>query len=222
MLAHAGTIRATGRFAEVAVGMLAGRPAAEAAFQSLSADIVHVVPFFLEDGFFTRIAIPNLILPLTRSTRLVRFCPPVGAHDGIAGLMEARLLAHCDAFGSDPKRLSVVVAGHGSTRHPGKAQGLRGHAARLESGGRFGWVRVAHLEETPLVADVLASGRGHAVAVIGYLANEGVHATADLPAAIAAERAARGMDWPPVYDLGTIGGDPGLADLIVDLVTRFV
>ena len=67
-----------------------------------------------------------------------------------------------------------------------------------------------YLEEAPFVAEALASARGHVVAVVGYLVNEGMHATKDLPDLIAAERDQRGTHWPPVHDLGSIGADAAM------------
>jgi len=219
LLAHADAIIASNRFREVKVGMLLGEPNATAAFNTLVCPVVHVVPFFLDDGYFTRIAIPDLLLPLASASRVLRFCQPVGLHDGIAALLEARLIRHCEMFGTDPKCLSVLLVGHGSAQTPGRGRATRRHAAKLEEGGRFGWVRVAYLEEAPFVPEALANARGHVVAVIGYLANEGAHATRDLPSLIAAERAERGTNWPPVHDLGAIGSDAGLPGLIIDQVT---
>jgi sirohydrochlorin cobaltochelatase len=219
LLAHAEVIRESGRFGEVRVGMLLGEPSVASVIGTLTAPIVHVVPFFLDDGYFTRIAIPDLLLPVASTSRVIRFCPPVGSHDGIAALIEARLVRHCEMFGTDPQSLSVLLAGHGSSKVTGRAQNLRRHAATLETGGRFGWVRIAYLEEAPFVAEALSRARGHVVAVVGYLAIEGVHATKDLPRLIAEERSLRGAHWPPVHDLGTIGGDEALPGLIMDQVT---
>ena len=219
LIAHAEVIRESGRFSEVKVGMLLGEPDVSSVFATLTAPVVNVVPFFLDDGYFTRIAIPDRLLQLTSGSRVIRFCPPVGLHEGIATLLETRLVRHCEMYGTDPKSLSVLLVGHGSAKGPGRARALPRHTKALESGGRFGWVRIAYLEEAPFVAEALASTRGHVVAVIGYLANEGMHATKDLPRLIAAERAARGTNWPPVHDLGTIGADEVLPSLIMDQVT---
>lgn len=219
LLAHAEIIRKSGHFGEVKVGMLLGEPDVNAVFATLSAAVVHVVPFFLDDGYFTRIAIPERVLPLSSGSRVIRFCPPVGLHDGISTLIETRLLRHCEMFGNDPRSLSVLLVGHGSAQGPGRARALQRHAAALEARRLFGRVRVAYLEEPPFVAEALASARGHIIAVVGYLANEGAHATEDLPALIAAERALRGVNWPPVHDLGTIGADEALPRLIIDQVT---
>ena len=216
---HAEVIRRSQHFSEVKVGMLLGEPNLAAVVATLSTSIVHVVPFFLDDGYFTRIAIPDLLLPLASEQRVIRFCQPVGSHDGIAGLLEARLLRHCEMFGIDPKFLSVLLAGHGSAQNPGRARLLKHHATTLQTLGRFGWVRIAYLEEAPFVTKAMANARGHVVAVIGYLANEGMHATRDLPVLIAEERVQRGTHWPPVHDLGSIGADEAMPRLIMDQVT---
>ena len=76
VLTHASAIRRMDRFGEVAVGLLAGEPNVTRVFDSLIASVVHVVPFFLEDGYFTRMAIPGLLLPRVSASRVVRFCPP--------------------------------------------------------------------------------------------------------------------------------------------------
>ena len=222
LLAHAAAIRESGVFAEVAAGTLAGEPDMVTAFDNLTAPVVHVVPFFLEDGYFTRIAIPDRLLPRVSQSRVIRFYPPVGSHDGFAALLAARLARHCEMFGIEFRSLSVILAGHGSSRNPGRTRRLRQHAKLIEGLGRYGWVRTAFLEESPFLSETLAAERGHVVAVIGYLANEGMHATVQLPELIAAERALRGTNWPPVHDLGCIGGDAILPRMITDLVTRTI
>jgi sirohydrochlorin cobaltochelatase len=218
LLAHAEIIRETGRFAETKVAMLFGEPGLPSAVATLRAPVVHVVPFFLNDGYFTRIVIPNLLLPLASASRVIRFCPPVGSHDGVATLIEARLLDHCEMHGTDPKSISVLLVGHGSAQSPGRARTMQRHAATLETGGRFGWIRVAYLEEAPLVADALAGARGHVVAVVACLTNDGMHAAQQLPCLLAAERDERGTHWPPVHDLGSIGADEAMPQLIMDQV----
>lgn len=218
LLAHAEVIRDTGHFAEVKVGMLFGEPRLTSIVATLRAAVVHIVPFFLNDGYFTRIVIPNVLLPFASASRVIRFCSPVGSHDGVAALIEARLLEHCETHGTDPQLLSVLLVGHGSAQSPGRARTLVRHAATLEASGRFGWVRVAYLEEAPLVADALASARGHVVAVVACLTNDGMHAAQQLPCLIAAERDERGTHWPPVHDLGSIAGDDAMPQLIMDQV----
>ena len=69
--AHAAALRARARFTEVAVGVLSGTPAAADALARLTAEAVHVVPFFMEDGYFTRTAIPAALRAAGSARRCV-------------------------------------------------------------------------------------------------------------------------------------------------------
>ena len=42
--------------------------------------------------------------------------------------------------------------------------------------------------------------------------------SSELPCLIAAERDERGTHWPPVHDLGSIGADEAMPQLIMDQV----
>ena len=209
--AHADTLRALGHFNEVGVGFLNGAPAAAEALAALGSRTIHVVPFFMEDGYFVRVAVPRALAGQPAGS--LRFCPPVGTHEAMAKLMEARALRGCP----DPQRVTLVLVGHGSARSPGRPMALHRHAEQVRGFGRFAAVHVAFLEEPPLVADVLAATRGSAVAVVGVFAGEGMHASDDLPALIDAERSRRER---PVLDLGSVTEDAGMLALILDQVAR--
>lgn len=68
------------------------------------------------------------------------------------------------------------------------------------------------------MADALRGWRGLPVAVVGFFAGGGGHVRDDLPAALAAERMARGKSGPPLADLGTVGDDPAMVRIILDQV----
>ncbi len=209
-LLHAGTIRAQGPFAAVAVGFLQGSPSPAEALGRLGPRTVHVVPFFMEDGYFTRVAVPASLAGAGGAD--IRLYPPVGVQDGMAALIEARIAAACP----DTRAISVILVGHGSARSPGRPLALHRHADRLRGTGRFAGVRVAFLEEAPFVADSLAATEAASIALIGVFAGEGLHVRDDWPNLIAAGRARHG---PIIHDLGTIGDDPGLAALMREQVT---
>lgn len=206
---HADSLRS--EFAEVGVGFLNGGPSAADALAALRAGVIHVVPFFMEDGYFSRVAVPKALASAREGD--LRFCPPVGTHAGMAHVIESRVLRGAAGRGL----VEVVLVGHGSATSPGRTMALHGHAERLRDLGRFSRIRVAFLEEAPLVADVLASARGTVVAVVGVLAGEGLHVRDDLPRLIAA---ARGRLGDGLLDLGSVGEDPGMARLILDRVVR--
>ena len=198
VLAHAASIRALGLFAGVAVGFLSGSPSAMEALESLGQRRVHVVPFFMEDGYFTRVAVPEALAGATGP----RFYPAIGTHPGMVGLIQVRLAHHAPS--------DIILIGHGSAKSPGRRMALHDHAERLGA-------RVAFLEEPPFLPDALAMAKGPGVAVLGLFAGEGGHVRDDLPALIEAGRARFGEG---LIDLGSIGDDAGIVDLILDRIVR--
>jgi sirohydrochlorin cobaltochelatase len=214
---HAAILRAERHFAAVAVGLLNGAPPAAAALAAVASRVVHVVPFFMEQGWFVREAIPRALAEGPRHE--LRYHDPVGVHPGIADLAAARVQRAC---GTDAVRFAVLLVGHGSKRAPGRPMALHRHVAALSATRLFGQVRAAFLEEPPLVADALRDWRALPVAVVGFFAGEGGHVHDDLPAFLLAEQAARGGTGAPLLNLGVIADDPAMPRIILDQVARGV
>jgi sirohydrochlorin cobaltochelatase len=209
--AHAETLRHGGYFAEVATGWLSGGPSARDALASVCARTVHVVPFFMEDGWFVREAVPAALRGVGR---VLRFHPPVGVHPDMAVLAAARVERACGSSAG----LSVLLVGHGSARSPGRRMALHRHADWLAGTGRFVRARAAFLEEPPLVADALAEWRAEPVAVLGFFSGEGGHVRNDLGQILRKERAQRIGAGTGLIDLSLIADDPGVPDIILQQV----
>ncbi len=238
--AQAEALRATGRFAEIAVGFLAGTPTPAEALASLSAPTIHVVPFFMEDGHFTRVALPRALglnLPAVGDPPAVDGPtlppPPLRGRAGVGGLTapskpEPHLIQH-PPIGVHPNFPALLVTriraatpigailllAHGSARAPGRITAAHRHAAALRD--MFPIVEIAFLEEPPFVPDALTRIGDRPTAVLGLFVNHGTHARDDMPALLQAAQAGR---TTPLLDLGIIGDDPGLGALILDLVDR--
>jgi len=211
---HAARLRATGLFAAVSIGVLSGEPNAAQALAALDASKIHVVPFFMSDGYFAQTALPRALGPAAATPR-VRICAPVGSHPGLAKLIAARALRHAKAAKISPARLSLLVIGHGSRTAPASARTTRLHATAVAALRHFASVNVAFLEETPTLADALQKTPPEPLAVLGLFAAEGLHGGADVPGLIAAARRQRDVSFPPLLDLGVIGDESGMADLIL-------
>ena len=220
MRGHADALR--GSFDEVEVAVLNGAPSVADALGRIDAPVVRVVPFFMEDGYFSRVAVPRAVV-LAEADRsgdgaaLPRtiLCPPVGVHDALAGVIERVALAACADLGVPSHVAAVVVVGHGSASEPGRALALHRHTSRVASTTLFARVEAACLEEAPLVADVLASLRTHPVVAVGFFANEGGHVREDLPGLVATEIRAR-PNGPVVRVGGSVIEDPAIAAVILD------
>lgn len=211
MLRHADRLRVAGRFAEVAAGLLNGMPSVAEALAGITAGTIRVVPYFMEDGYFARIAVPRAL-----GDRKAVLCPPVGVHDGMAGLIERQALAACERSGIPSRDAAILVAGHGSSSAPGRAMALHRHASRTAATGLFARVEAACLEESPFVADALSGLRAHPVVVIGFFAGEGGHVRDDIPALIAAEVAVRGDAGFAVRFSGSVTDDAAMIEIIED------
>ena len=212
MRQHAEAIRMRGWSVEIAV--LNGQPTVADALVRLDSASVRAVPFFMEDGYFSKIAIPGAVDAVAPGA--VRYAEPVGVHHAIAAIMLRQALAGCAALGVSPGSAALVAIGHGSSRSPGRALALHRHCSRVADTAGFAAVRAACLEEAPFAADVLAALRSYPVVVTGYFANRASHVLEDVPALLAAEQAARGPGGLPVRFQGCVADDPAMADIVLE------
>jgi sirohydrochlorin cobaltochelatase len=210
-------LREAARFKQVEIALLNGPPSVHDALERIEAPVIRVVPFFMEDGYFSRVAVPHALAASgALADRPALLCPPVGIHDGMAGLIERHALAACESRGIPSRTAAVVVVGHGSASAPGQALALHRHTSRVAATELFARVEAACLEEPPFVADALQGLRTHPVVVIGFFANHGGHVRNDVPALVAAEQALRGDPAFAVRFHGSVTDDPPMIDIIID------
>jgi sirohydrochlorin cobaltochelatase len=222
MRGHADALRALGHFAQVETALLNGAPSVAEAMARIDAATIRVVPFFMEHGYFSRVALPRALdtarASHTGSPQII-ICAPVGVHDGIAGLIERQALHACTALGVASHSAAILVVGHGSSSAPGRTLALHRHASRVAATELFARVEAACLEEAPFVSDALHGLRSHPVVVIGFFANHGGHVRDDLPALIAAEQAVREDTVQAVRFHGCVTDDPAMTEIILDTTT---
>ena len=212
MRLHAQALRMRGWRVEIAV--LNGQPTVADALARLGSASVRAVPFFMEDGYFSKIAIPRAVEAVVPGA--VRYAEPVGVHDAMAAIVVRQALAGCAALGVAPGSAAVVAIGHGSSGSPGRTLALYRHCSRAADASGFAAIRPACLEEAPFAAGVLAALRSYPVVVTGYFANRASHVLEDVPALLAAERAARGAAGLPVRFQGCVADDPAMADIVLE------
>jgi sirohydrochlorin ferrochelatase len=216
LVRHANALRSTGRFGEVAAAaLIGGSETPAAALARLTRDTAVIVPVMMCAGWTTRQVIPQA-LGLGAGGAAVRrtvVCDPLGLHPAFAALM-ARRAADCAAlFGVSAASVTLLLIAHGSTKSAASQQATEAQAARIRAMGRFRGVTTAFLEQQPRLADVLATLVRPVIAV-GCFAAPGHHATVD-SAVILQTQAAGG-----VIDLGPIGDDPAIPDLIQQMVVE--
>ena len=97
--------------------------------------------------------------------------PPIGTHDGMAGMIERQALAAALHLASRPAGAAVLVVGHGSASAPGRALALHRHAARVASTALFAGSKRPAWKRRPSSPTRCAMLRAHPVVVIGFFAN---------------------------------------------------
>ncbi len=217
-------IRARGLFAEVQECFWKEEP--QLSLDLVRAETVYVVPNFAGEGTYTRRLIPEKLgLEGTVSAvagRRVIYCEPVGCHPAIPQLLVRRAEELCAGQALDPRRVALLIVGHGA-RHGGVSRTPEAVAAAVRASGRFAEVAAVYIEQEPRVADWPAAVGAASVIVAPLLISEGMHASEDLPplfglsVPVGGPSAAAGRT---VWLMGGIGRDPEVADVILDQVRR--
>ena len=163
---------------------------------------VFVVPYFAGLGKHTEQLIPER-LGLSGNTE-VRYCPPVGCHPALPGLIHRRALAAA----GDPANTSLLLIGHGS-REGGANRTPETIAETLRSLGGFAEVATAYLEQAPFAADWRKLVRFPKMVAQPLLLSAGMHASEDLPPLFAGSDAVL---------LQGIGEEEEIAAMILDQI----
>ena len=127
---HAEALRARGIFAEVAVGFLNGAPSAGDALAGLTARVVHIVPLFMEAGYFTTVAVPRAlgleaVPPAPHPADLI--LAPGHPSSSTSGHASSLFLGH--ASSSSSGHASSSSSGHA----PSSSSGLTGGSVAAQS-----------------------------------------------------------------------------------------
>jgi len=218
-------LRASGRFAQVALGFWREWPGLRGALAGLSTDRAVVVPVFMAKGWFTTHVVPReLGLDVAGANRPgppeVRVTRPIGASEAMSELVEAMAL---ERLGEAASQAAVVVAGHGTARSPRSGDSVRQVVEALRHRGRFGSVEAAFLEQAPGLAEVVGALEADRVLVVPFLVADGPHRAIDMATAIGLP--AHPDDQPiPVgartmWLTPSVGTHQCIADLVIKLVT---
>ena len=212
-------------FDEVAVAFHQGEPRFDAVLDELESDAVTVVPVMTSAGHYADVVLPEaLALNRRRAAVRLRVTPPVGSHAGIAPLVARRVSELLRDFGLLRGETVLLLAGHGTRRHPASrdttlqlAETLRRRRVASEVGAGF-------LDDEPGLPETLASSGCGPVIVLPFLIGGGTHAADDIPRAIGLEPGeaplAGRMDGRLVVVDHPVGTLPGIVDVIVDLARR--
>ena len=186
---------------EIRVGCLRGVPTIEDATRSLQPDDM-IVPLLMARGFIHAAIgsrIPAHLHPC--------MTPPLGEHPGLPQFVRARAIALSPA----PGRSTLLLIGHGTTKHQGADKIVLAHARLAENWG-FARVRTAFLDAPPFLPDVVSEICDETVA-IGYFMDPGPHGVDDVRDALAP------LGVGATYS-GPLGTEPDIRSIIAGLVAQ--
>jgi sirohydrochlorin cobaltochelatase len=211
---HTQALRAMGTFAAVHTALLVGGAPPAQALRQIGHETIAVMPVMMCAGWTTAKMVPDA-LGLRGGSRpghgTVVTCEPLGLHPGLARLIADRAADQAAAFGISTAAATLLLVAHGSQRSTASFDATERQAARLRAMGRFRTVRTAYLEQAPRPAHRPAAAVVPVI-IAGLFAAPGHHATRDVAAALAA------CPRPFVRYLGPIGDDPGVAQLLWEII----
>jgi len=221
---YAEEIRRRRLFDEVAVAFHQGEPGFDTVLDELTADEVTVVPFMTSAGHYSETVLPAGLARNRRYPEIrLRQTPALGTHPGVAALIARRVTQLLRNQGLTRDAVSLVLVGHGTTRHPGSRTATVHLAETLELRRVAGQVLAGFIDDDPPVDQVLGRARHEVALVIPFLIGGGIHALSDLPRALGTSDQAS----PGTRETGTrvlldeaVGSYPGLVELVVDLARR--
>lgn len=210
LLAHCAVLRDSGRFAHVAAGVLKGDPSLDDALAAAArsgASRVVVYPVFMADGFFVRTRLAERVAAADLPQPWEIF-PPLGIDPELPQIVLNHAVQAAHGAGFAPAASRLLLVGHGSKFGPASADATRTAAAAIAEANVFAGLDTAFLEEPPSVEHVLQAARRQPVVVSGFFSGDGMHASDDVPAAIAKSRCSA------VY-AGSVGNDSAISALIL-------
>jgi sirohydrochlorin cobaltochelatase len=203
--------------AEIGFGFIKGSPAVVDAIAMLMSQDVVVYPFFLSDGYFTRVALPRLLMQAKQrdATRTISILPPLGLEPALADVIADEAVAAARSRANLPAETAIVLLAHGSKKDQASRMATEWLADRLRQRQCFGDTRIALLEEAPSLADATEDMSG-LIIVIGLFAGEGMHGVDD------AKRLVAELKRDDVMLIGPVGTFAGLEAVIASAVTRHI
>jgi sirohydrochlorin cobaltochelatase len=240
-LAHATEIRRRNIFADVQCAFWKEEPSLRDAiflFDPETINTVYVVPNFISEGYFTQTVIPRELRLNGQTTKRANgqvwsYAEPVGNHPLMTELLVQR--AHEIAPNVPEADTSFLIVAHGTDLNENSAVAAKREAEKIRSLHHYANVLNVYMEEFPLVSDWPVLTNTPNVVVVPFFISDGLHSYEDIPSLLgipdeestsksaAADVFRRGpykIDNRSLFYGSSIGTDPRVADIIVELATK--
>ena len=240
-LAHAAEIRGRKIFADVQCAFWKEEPSLRDArflFDPQCIREVSVVPNFISEGYFTQTVIPRELqlngkTSVRETGQIWNYADPVGNHSLMTELLVERATEVAPTIPQN--QTSLLIVAHGTDLNENSAVAAKREAEKIRRLGQYAAVLNVYMEEFPLVSDWRLLTSTPNVVVVPFFIADGLHSYEDIPVllGIAEEGStAASQDRREVFQRGpyqiderqlfyasSIGTDPRVADIIVELAT---
>jgi sirohydrochlorin cobaltochelatase len=238
-LAHATEIRRRNLFADVQCAFWKEEPSLRDARFLFGPEMIQevcVVPNFISEGYFTQTVIPRELelngkLTKRADGQIWNYTDPVGNHPLMTELLVQR--AHEIAPNVPEDATSLLIVAHGTDLNENSAVAAKREAEKVRALGRYANVLNVYMEEFPLVSDWRVLTSTPNVVVVPFFISDGLHSYEDIPMLLgiadgestsaqpkAGDVFHRGpykIDNRSLFYASSIGTDPRIADIIVEL-----
>lgn len=214
--ANVNEIKRRGVFDEVRCGLWKEEPHVSVTLEKVTADEVVVVPFFIADGYYTRVVIPEQMklcgAVTERDGQRVRYTRAVGSHPLFAEL----IVRHAREAGWTEGD-ALVVLGHGTERNPASGTNVFLQTERIRRAHPGTDVRTMFIDQPPFVQKVWDACDARRIFIVPLFIADGWHVTETIPEDLGLQnnRATRGNR--ELHMTSAVGTDPGLVEVILAL-----
>ena len=224
--ALANELRERGVCGEAHAAFHQGEPSFAAVLDRVVSRQVLVIPFMTASGWYSETVLPReLASHPSFARRRVEFAAPIGAHRGMAAIAARRAQRLMQWFELPRGDVTLVLIGHGTSKHPASRDTTESLAMRLREDDVCPEVITAYLDDEPRVESIRGRATRPVLLLQPFLINDGHHATVDIPGRV-------GLVVPPDAALpflgvatgrrvaldAPIGADPCVIDLLIDTV----
>ena len=249
---HADELRRRGVFAQVVESFWKLEPGVAGVLRGVFARRVFIVPLFISEGYFTEEVLPrelglcakdqkNFPRVQERGGQTIHYCGPVGTHDSMTDVLLARarevVAKHPFPHAPKPADTTLFIAGHGTGNNENSRKAIEHQVGLISARGEYAAVHSSFMEEEPRIEACYSLAETKNIVMVPFFISDGLHSFEDIPvmlgepAKTVQERYRAGQPtWrnptekhgKRVWYSASIGGEPGMAEVILERVREAV
>jgi len=188
---HAAELRRRQLFASVHEAFWKQEPQIRSVLAGITAPRIFIVPLFISEGYFASEVIPTELgfapppARLKTATGEQFYCPPVGSHESMTGLILARADEVVKQFpfprAPRPADTTLFIAGHGTGKNVRSRQSIDRQVELIRARQIYANVHAIFMEEPPLIAECYPLAATKYIVVVPFFISDGLHTVEDIP-----------------------------------------